>query len=186
MQQGRDTSEQLAHKGLCLSWPRHGQRQLLSVQVTFTGAQDTSTAQPEPAPPKSQRHPGPWQSSAQEEQLPQGSTKEDGVPGSMSLGHSNRHHRQCSRHSTLHAYAWRPSRTRTQMTTVKNSVYFSIKAELSFKNQVVSLVRGYGADAGARPSSRSAPGQELLLPVGVHCLHQAGSEHMGWSCVAWE
>lgn len=64
----------------------------------------------------------------------------------MSLGHSNPHHRQCRRHSTLHAYAWRPSSTQTQMTIVKNSIYFSLTAELSFKNQVISLVRGCGAE----------------------------------------
>lgn len=38
-----------------------------------------------------------------------------------------------------------PSRTQTQITTVKN-LYFPIKAELSFKKQVISLMRGCGAE----------------------------------------
>lgn len=38
------------------------------------------------------------------------------------------------------------SSTPIHMTTVKNSVYFPIKAELSFKNQLISLMRGCEAE----------------------------------------
>lgn len=95
----------------------------------------------------------------------------------MSLGHSNPHHRQRSRHSTLHAYAWCPSSTQTQMTTVKNSVYFSIKAELSFENQVVSLVRGYGAELQGQGLHHAK--SYCSLRVYAACVRQAQSTQSG-------
>lgn len=153
------------------------------MQVTFTGAQDTSAAQPERALPKSQRHPGPWQPSVQGGTAPSGLTaKEDvGVPGSVSLRHSNPHHRQCRRHSTLHAYAWCPSSTQTQMTIVKNSVYFSLKSELSFKKQVISLVRGCGAELQGKGLHHALLQAKSCCSLRVYtaCIRQAQSTQGG-------
>lgn len=98
-------------------------------------------------------HPRPQQPSAQGEWLPQDQQlrktwKLQGCCRFHELGAQPRaHHRQAQqRHHTSHAAHGTPSSTQTQMTTVKNSVYFPIKAELSFKNQLISLIGGCGAE----------------------------------------
>lgn len=67
------------------------------------------------------------------------------------------------------------------MTRVKNSVYFSIKVELSFKNQAISLVRGYGAELQGQGLRHTLLQAKSCCSLRVHtaCIRQAQSTQGG-------